>query len=86
MATYIKWYAAKVLSETRLKEGAGGWVEWLAGRAQDFVDDGRDISLTLGPSLARGKGSALQGLFLLPALGAFAARNRAVAAGALALK
>src|SRR5580700_8102150 len=36
-------HPAEIITEARLHESAGGWVERLAGRAQNIVDDGRGL-------------------------------------------
>ncbi len=58
--------------EARLHKGSRGWVQWLAGRAQNFVDDGRCDHLPGVTSLntlgLQGHGSRLR----IPATGGFA--------------
>jgi hypothetical protein len=69
----------EISAEALLKERTGGWVQRLAGRAQDFGDDGRGLFW----STRLGAGTLQRLLLLFLACGTF----RAVAtAGALALE
>jgi len=73
-------YFAKVVTEARFHEGAGGRVERLAGRAQRLMDDGRGQGRPVAAV-----GPALQARPLLAALLALAVHAGRAAAGALTL-
>lgn len=78
----MSWNPAELMREARLEGVACNGVRPVAGRAQDFVDDGRHGFV---PGLGfRVPGFALQ--FFLPTFFAFGARPRRPAAGAFPLQ
>jgi hypothetical protein len=73
-------HLAEVMAEAGFHRGANGWVEWLAGRAQHFVDNGGNFGgIQIAACLAFEGAVLLRAFFTLTA-------HRLIPAGAFALE
>ncbi|MDR4484435.1 MAG: hypothetical protein R3B95_14705 [Nitrospirales bacterium] len=79
-------HLAEIICKARLEESTGCRIKRLSWRAQDVVDNRRDVAYPPASFLIGWEGSALHGMFLLSALRTFVTDGRMIATSALALQ